>query len=206
MSETDSPSVPGSRKPGHFDSSYAGTPPWDIGRPQAPFLALAEAGALRGRVLDAGCGTGEHALMAARLGLEATGIDTAAAAIEIAQRKARERGLNARFLVRDVLELASLGEQFDSVLDCGLFHVLDDHDRASYVNNLQAAIPPGGRYFMLCFSDREPGDSGPRRVTQDEIRASFSQGWEVGAIEPVKIESHVHTGGIFAWLARVTRT
>ena len=48
-----------------FDAAYSGTPPWDIGRPQPAFLALAEAGALRGRVLDVGCGTGEHTLMAA---------------------------------------------------------------------------------------------------------------------------------------------
>src|ERR1700735_2878166 len=52
-------------------------PPWDIGHPQPAFLALARSGELRGRVLDIGCGTGEHALMAAGLGLDATGIDVA---------------------------------------------------------------------------------------------------------------------------------
>ena len=41
---------------------YATTPPWDIGRPQPAFLALAEASAIQGRVLDVGCGTGEHRL------------------------------------------------------------------------------------------------------------------------------------------------
>lgn len=56
------------------DDLYVTPPPWDIGRPQPVFLALAEAGALRGRVLDAGCGTGEHAIMAAGLGLDATGV------------------------------------------------------------------------------------------------------------------------------------
>jgi SAM-dependent methyltransferase len=67
-----------------FDAMYAGTPPWDIGRPQPAFLELAERGELRGRVLDVGCGTGEHALMAASFGLEATGIDTSPTAIAIA--------------------------------------------------------------------------------------------------------------------------
>jgi SAM-dependent methyltransferase len=74
------------RRPEDFDALYAGTPPRDIGRPQPAFLALAEAGELRGRVLDVGCGTGEHALLAARLGLEATGVDVAAAAIAAATR------------------------------------------------------------------------------------------------------------------------
>src|SRR5947209_3876526 len=99
---------------------YASKPPWDIGRPQPDFVELAEAGELRGHVLDVGCGTGEHALMAAGLGLPATGVDASPTAIAIAEGKARDRQLPARFLVWDALELPSLGEQFDTVLDCGL--------------------------------------------------------------------------------------
>jgi pimeloyl-ACP methyl ester carboxylesterase len=189
-----------------FEASYSGTPPWDIGRPQPAFQALADAGEFRGRLLDAGCGTGEHALMAARLGFEATGIDAAPTAIEIAKKKARDRGLKARFLVWNALELASLGQQFDTVLDSGLFHVFDDHDRAAYVASLSRATAAGGRYFMLCFSECQPGDFGPRRVTQAEIRASFQKGWRVDAIDAVKLEANLGPEGIFAWLARITRT
>ena len=201
MSETP-PHVP--RKPEHFDAMYEEKPPWDIDRPQAAVAALAEAGELRGRVLDAGCGTGEHTLMAAGLGLDATGIDTAAAAIQSAKRKAEERGVTARFLVRNALELASLGEQFDTAIDSGLFHVLDDDDRRRYVENLRAVIRPGGRYFMICFSDRQPGEFGPRRIRQDEIRSSFADGWRVDAIEPVEIENN-RGAEITGWLARITR-
>jgi len=194
------------RRPRDFDASYADTPPWDIGRPQPAFLELAEAGAIRGRVLDVGCGTGEHALMAASRGLEATGIDSAPAAIALAQAKARDRGLTVRFLVHDALQLASLGRQFDVVLDCGLFHVLDDDDRRTFVENLRAVIQPGGRYFMLCFSDRQPGSFGPRRITRDEIEASFGKGWQVDSIEPAKLDSKMGPDGILGWLARITRT
>ncbi len=140
---------------------YAGTPPWDIGRPQPVFIRLAEAGAIRGRVLDVGCGTGEHVLMAAALGLEATGVDAAPTAIAAAQRKARDRDLAARFLEWDALELAELGEQFDTVLDSGLFHVFDDERRARYVEALATVARPGGSYLMCCFSDRQPGAWGP---------------------------------------------
>src|SRR5580658_1179654 len=94
------------RSPGDFDESYAGTPPWDIGRPQPAFCGLAEAGAISGRVLDAGCGTGEHVIMVAQRGLDATGIDSAPSAIEKAQRKAAARGVSARFVVHDALRLA----------------------------------------------------------------------------------------------------
>ena len=194
-----------SRQPHDFEALYAGTPPWDIGRPQTAFLELAQAGVLGGRVLDVGCGTGEHTLMAAGLGLEATGIDIAAVAIARAEGKARDRGLAARFVVWDALHLAALGEQFDTVLDCGLFHVFDDDDRARFVESLGAVMPAGARYHLLCFSDRQPGDWGPRRVSQNEIRTSFSDGWQVDAIEAATIDITIDPNGAQAWRAAVTR-
>jgi len=193
------------RRAEDFDQFYEGTPPWEIGRPQPAFVALAQAGAITGRVLDAGCGTGEHALLAAALGLEATGVDAAPTAIARAEAKAKERGLEARFLVADVLDLERLGEAFDTVLDSGLFHVFEDDDRARYVENLAAAVRPGGRYCMLCFSEHQPGDWGPRRVTQAEIRASFATGWRVDAIEAQRLEVTIDPGSVAAWLAVLTR-
>ena len=159
------------RQADDFNASYAGKPPWDIGRPQPAFLALADAGALQGRVLDAGCGTGEHALMASARGFDATGIDFAPAAIEIAEQKARDRGLEVRFLVFDALELGRFGERFDTVLDCGLFHVFADDDRARYVAGLGAATVAGARYHLLCFSDQRAGRLGaaPRHPRRDRI-------------------------------------
>ena len=193
------------RRPHDFDEFYEGTPPWDIGRPQPALAALAEAGALTGRVLDAGCGTGEHALLAAGLGLEATGVDAAPRAIALAQEKARGWGLAARFLVADALDLPALGEQFDTVLDSGLFHVFEDDDRARYVSSLSAVVRPGGRCHLLCFSEHQPGDWGPRRITQAEIRASFADGWRVDAIKPVRLDVVFEPGSVAAWIASLTR-
>ncbi len=188
-----------------FDATYTGTPPWDIGRPQPALVGMVPAGLIRGRVLDIGCGTGEHALLAAGLGLDATGVDAAPRAVAIAQRKARERDLPARFLVADALDLEPLGERFDTVLDCGLFHVFDDDERPRFAASLGAVVEPGGHYFMLCFSDREPGDWGPRRVRQEEIRAVFTGDWQVVSIEPAEIDITGPARTAQSWLATIVR-
>lgn len=210
MSEGEGPSaLPGPRqaRDAHdFDAMYvAGRPPWDIGRPQPAFRELAERGRLVGRVLDVGCGTGEHALMAAALGLDATGVDAARTAVTIARRKADERDLRARFITWNALQLADLGESFDTVLDCGLFHVFEDRDRPRFVEALGASMPVGAWYYMLCFSDLEPGDWGPRRIRQEEIRVSFSDGWRVEEIQPALLEITIEPGSARAWLASILR-
>jgi SAM-dependent methyltransferase len=118
MDMLDFPAHPDSTWPREPDDLYATPPPWDIGQPQPALRALAETGAVRGRVLDVGCGTGEHALMAAELGLDATGIDLASNALHSAMQKALDRGLTVRFLRQDARKLADLGESFDTIADC----------------------------------------------------------------------------------------
>ena len=106
-----------------WDASYTASKPapWDIGRPQPAFVRLVEGGLLSGRLLDAGCGTGEQTLLAASHGADAMGIDVSVRAIELARGKAAERGLTARFEVADALRLGDLGLMFDVVLDSGVF-------------------------------------------------------------------------------------
>src|SRR5499427_8907496 len=182
-------------------------PPWDIGRPQPTFVRLADGGLLSGRLLDAGCGTGEHVLLAAAHGAAAMGVDLSALAIEKARGKAAERGLTARFKVADGLHLEGLGESFDTVIDSGLFHVFDDADRAGYVASLAAVIEPGGRYYMMCFSDSQPGAWGPRRVRREEITLAFGDGWEAESITPdtFTVNPIQGTTSVSAWLALISR-
>src|SRR5947199_5251517 len=100
-----------------FENAYAGKAPWDIGRPQAPFVAVADR--IRGPVLDAGCGTGDTALFLAGRGLRVTGIDFLEEPIRRARAKAAERGLAAervQFLVKDALTLADWNERFASAV------------------------------------------------------------------------------------------
>jgi cyclopropane fatty-acyl-phospholipid synthase-like methyltransferase len=143
--------------------------------------------------------------MAAELGLDATGIDSSARAIARAEQKAKDRNLAPRFLVDDALELETRNEHYETVLDCGLFHTFDDHDRATFVRNLKAILLPGGCYFMLCFSDQQPGEWGPRRVSRAEIESSFADGWHINSCTQSRIEITLDPEGAFAWLVSATR-
>src|SRR5438445_9355258 len=116
-----------------WDSAYEGSPPWDIGRPQPAFVRLADAGKLQGRVLDVGCGTGEHTLLAAQHGAQALGIDISARALDRARGKAAERGIQANFKVADALRMDKLSQRFDTIIDSGVFHVFGDDQRPTYV-------------------------------------------------------------------------
>ncbi len=194
---------------GHdWDDSYADAPPpWDIGRPQPAFVRLAESGALTGALLDAGCGTGEHTILAARFNAHAIGIDVSRRAIEIAGRKAVERGVGPRFQVLDVLRVGTLGEAFDTIVDSGLFHVFDDATRARYVTALHSVLLPGGHLHLMCFSDRQPGDWGPRRVTEVELRAAFGSGWLLDSLATDRFDINPGFGSPIAeaWLADFVR-
>ena len=191
-----------------WDDSYAGTPPpWDIGRPQPAFVRLAEAGVLSGSLLDAGCGTGEHTILAARRGADAVGIDISERAIDAARRKAGERGVEARFQVLDALRVGVIGATFDSIIDSGLFHVFDDDARARYLEALHSVLRTGGHLHLMCFSDRQPGDWGPRRVTETELRGTFGARWRIESLSPDRFEINPGLGTLAAeaWLADIIR-
>lgn len=188
-----------------FDAAYKGKPPWDIGRPQKEFAGLVRRGEITGPVLDIGCGTGEHALFFAGEGYDVWGIDSAPLAIQKAQKKAEERGLPVHFLVMDIRDLSLLDRKFGTVTDSGFFHTLSDDDRNIFVDNLAAILSPAGKYFMLCFSELEPGGYGPRRITRQEIRESFSRGWTVNYIRPAVFESHTRDGGSRAWFSSISK-
>jgi SAM-dependent methyltransferase len=193
-----------------FEAMYAGQAPWDIGKLQKPFINVADK--ITGSILDAGCGTGDNALFFAKRGQKVTGIDFLAEPINRAKQKAAERGVTVTFLVMDALMLKQLPEVFDNVIDSGLFHVFTDDDRRRYVEGLASVVEPGGKLFLLCFCDDEPGTQGPRRVSRQEIEVAFAEGWKVESIEPTRFEVRpdlkdftFSEGGPKAWFVVVKR-
>jgi cyclopropane fatty-acyl-phospholipid synthase-like methyltransferase len=139
-------------------------------------------------------------------------VDFLAGPIEIARAKAEAAGVVANFLEMDALAIGEIPERFDAVTDCGLFHTFDDARRSAYVAALATLLEPGAHVFILCFSQAEPGEHGPRRVSEAELRAAFSSGWVVEAVQPARFEvvpgvpgAEFTPGGAHAWFVRVRR-
>ncbi|WP_040808394.1 class I SAM-dependent methyltransferase [Nocardia concava] len=201
------------------------TAPWVIGEPQPAIVALERAGEIQGRVLEPGCGAGEHTILLTSLGYDILGIDFSPSAIEYARANAEAQGVpDVRFQVEDALTLADNPDfvaAYDTVIDSALFHVFgtEPEARSAYVRSLHAVCKPGGVLHLLALSDAEPG-FGPR-ISDSVIRESFGDGWELERLEATRYRGRetALVGGqaaapgvnpedlvdVAAWMARIRR-
>jgi SAM-dependent methyltransferase len=199
-----------------FDEAYKSrTAPWVIGEPQPAIVELQRAGWIHSKVLDVGCGTGEHTILLTRLGYDVLGVDLSPHAIEQARANAAVKGVDARFEVADATNLG--GEPlYTTIVDSALFHIFDDTDRPRYVRSLHTATRPGGLVHVLALSDAGRG-FGPQ-VSETVVRNAFGEGWELEALDTTTYrgvvgEGHAEALGLPvgtrvdepAWLARARR-
>ena len=164
-----------------FDDAYkTRTAPWVIGEPQPAIVDLERSGRIHNKVLDVGCGTGEHTILLTRLGYDVLGVDYAPNAVEQARENAAEKGVDARFAVADAM---NFGDEpvYDTIVDSALFHIFDDTDRPRYVASLHAVCRPGALVHVLALSDKGRG-FGPE-VGESVIRGAFGDGWALEALE-----------------------
>jgi SAM-dependent methyltransferase len=200
-----------------FDDAYAThSAPWVIGEPQPAIVTLEREGWVRGKVLDVGCGTGEHTIYLSALRYDVYGMDSSLRAVEQARANAAARNVEAHFQVADALALGD-DTTYDTVIDSALFHIFDADDRARYVRSLHLACRPGALVHVLAVSDTGPG-FGPQ-VSDATIREAFSQRWVLedlrlteyrGAIvrDEHAVALHRQIGEFVdlpAWLARARR-
>ena len=108
------------------------------------------------RVLDLACGSGVHARLLARQGLEVVGIDIAPSLIAYCREQAADQGLaSARFEQGDMRELA-YEVRFDAaLLLSGSFGFFDDETNLDVLSRLTRALRSGGRVLIDVF---DPGE------------------------------------------------
>ena len=107
-------------------------------------------------VLDLGSALGDVCFLLAPRVKEAIGLDASPRALELAQARARERGLrNVRFIPGDVADLSAIPE--DSIDVAGAFDLLehvDDDTVRRMLRTLARVLKPGGR-FVAYTPNRE---------------------------------------------------
>lgn len=110
------------------------------------FKTLVESNGI-GTVLDAGCGTGFHSLLLARLGVTVTAVDLSEAMLEGLRRHATESALSITTMRASFQELQSrLTTSFDGVFCMGnaLAHLLTAEDLRLALGNFCALLNPNG--------------------------------------------------------------
>jgi len=115
------------------------------------------------RVLDAGCGTGSTAIVAARIVGPAgsvTGIDPSPNMIARASRKARRAGVAAEFQVGRAEALPCADASIDVVLSTMMMHHLRWQARQDFAAECARVLRPGGRAFVTDFGPPLRGQTG----------------------------------------------
>jgi tetratricopeptide (TPR) repeat protein/SAM-dependent methyltransferase len=120
--------------------------------PRAAYVPLARP---RIDVLNAGCGTGQHAIETARrfAGADVLAVDLSTASLAYALFKSREIGVtNISFAVADILKLSSIGRCFDVIEAQGVLHHMADPMAAW--RKLLSILRPGGLMSLGLYSAR----------------------------------------------------
>jgi SAM-dependent methyltransferase len=131
-----------------------------------------------GHVLDLGTGPGTQAIALKKLGFDVVASDISGAAIRKAEARAKKTAPGIFFVKDDILATRLKGP-FDIIFDRGIFHVFAPEKRSLYAQSVSGLLKHGGYLMLKCFSDKEPAGEGPHRISEEEIRRSFSKALRV---------------------------
>ncbi len=139
-------------RPGDYDAWYE-TPLGGLSDRLEKDLVFSFAGPVKGRaILDAGCGTGNYSLEAARKGAAVTGVDSSFDMLSWACEKVGKEGLNIGLCLADIGSLPFPEKQFDIVLSvCALCFF---RERRRALLEMHRVLKPGGRVVVAVLNSR----------------------------------------------------
>ena len=146
-------------------------------------------------VLDIGCGGGLLSEPMARLGATTTGVDPAAANVEVARLHAARSGLNVTYRAADAMALAGEGKAFDVVLAMEVVEHVPD--RNAFVAACAALVRPGGLLVMATISRTPKAYAlaifGAERVLRWLPRGTHEYG---KLVRPAELEASMRDAGL----------
>lgn len=169
-----------------FDDIYKNTPlgeiPWNHEKPPEPLVDLVNSGEIKPcRALDLGCGAGNYAVYLASCGFEVTAIDISPAAIKIAKKIAKQKGVACSFLVADVLEdFPQFDKPFDFIYDWGLLHHIPPRKRKKYIADVHHNLQSEGLYLSLCFNEKDTCFEGTGKTRKSNRKTTIYLSSEAG--------------------------
>jgi SAM-dependent methyltransferase len=169
------------------------TPPWDNNAASEWVITWQTRGWVHGDVLDIGCGFGDNAIYLAENGHPVTALDISPTALATAEQRASDAGVDVTFAVADSTKLDGYTDAYDTVIDSGLFHSLDDDGRRRYVAAAHRATRPGATLLLSCFSDANPASTDWRpAVSEATLRDVLgTAGWDITSLEPATLRGEL---------------
>ena len=194
-----------------WDSAYreGGNAPWDNGRPSSDLVKTVESGAVKPcTVVELGCGTGTNAIYLQRNGFDVTAIDIAPTAIALARKKALREGWLIDWGVADALNLPTIGRlpTADFIYDRGCYHGVRKTNAKEYVETVRKLSLPGTRLMILAGNANEKEQSGPPRVTEEQLRGDFGKDFDFEWLRETRFDDkNGEPKGALAWSAMLVR-
>src|SRR6478752_2203383 len=177
-----------------------GVTPWEANRDDGPLTEVL-ASRPSGRALDAGCGTGRHAVSIAEHGWTVTGVDGVGQALRKARARAETAGVSDRatFIQGDVAHLGDLlgEERYDLVLDVGCFHGLSEPERAAFAGWVSRHTDEGAVVLLHTVVPRT--GMGPKGTDDAGLLVAFGPAWALSTTNSTTVGGGPLRGAAFRW-------
>jgi cyclopropane fatty-acyl-phospholipid synthase-like methyltransferase len=152
--------------------------PWELGKPRRLLVELVESGQIvPGKTLDLCCGVGTNPIYLAQKGFDITALDLSDKAVEYTKEKVTKTKVDLNLLIASYLALPFKGDEFDLIFDFGCFHHVKVEERTRFILEVYRSIKSGGRYLLVCFSDRNGQDW--NHFTEEQIVELFRYSFKI---------------------------
>jgi methyl halide transferase len=147
---------------------------WDHGAPSPPLREYVETHAMQGRAIVPGCGSGHEVRLLAAKGLEVTGVDLAATAVERASAFPAVNG--EQYRQGDWMRLpVTFGARFDWVLEHAFLCALPPARRVDYTDAVDFALSPGGFFLGVFYLNPKDPEGPPFGISPAELDLLFAR-------------------------------